>query len=261
MRAFSKEALARRPRATQRSELPVFIACMPRSGSTLVEQVIHAHPRAFGAGESPLLLQAAAEMPALGGAGLPYPLCLDALDAAAVDRLATQHLRALAALAPGAARVTNKHLLNYLNLGLAAMLVPGARVIHVQRDPLDNGLACFMTSLSAGLMPWAGDLRHIGFAWRQYQRLMAHWRETLDIALLELRYEDLVDDSEAQIRRLVGFCGLDWDERCLRYWEAERVVLTPSYDQVRRPIFRSALGRWRRYEAFLGPLQDALAEA
>jgi len=148
--------------------------------------------------------------------------------------------------------------LNYLHLGMIAALFPQARVIHLRRDRIDNGLACFITSLLPALIPWATDLRHIGFVWRQYERLMAHWRATLDLNILELRYEDLVDYSEAQIRRIIGFCGLEWDDRGLRFWEAERVVLTPSYDQVRQPIFRSARGRWRTYEPFLGPLQEAL---
>ena len=259
--AFSAETLARLPHASRRSDLPVFIACMPRSGSTLVEQVIHAHPQAYGGGETTLLHGALARLPGELGSALPFPQCLAGLKQADVDRLASQYLQGLKALAPKAERITNKHLLNYLNLGMVSVLFPGARVIHIRRNRLDNGMACFMASLSPAVMPWATDLRHIGFAWRQYERLMAHWRRTLDLQLLEVQYEDLVNDTEAQIRRIIDFCGLPWDERCLRYWEAERVVLTPSYDQVRRPIFRTALDRWRKYEEFLGPLKEALGDA
>jgi hypothetical protein len=257
--AFSPQALARLPRASPRAETPVFIACMPRSGSTLVEQIIHAHPQAHGGGETPLLHRAIVGLPALLGGGLPYPQCVAALDAGALERVAAQVLSETTALAPDALRVTNKHLLNWLHLGMVSLLFPGARVIHVRRDPLDNGLACFMTSLSPALMPWAGELAHIGFAWRQVERLMTHWRATLDLRWLELNYEDLVDDAEPQVRRIIDFCGLPWDERCLRWWEAERVVLTPSYDQVRQPIFSTAKGRWRKYEEFLAPLKSALA--
>jgi tetratricopeptide (TPR) repeat protein len=259
--AFSPAALARLPRAATGSVLPVFIACMPRSGSTLVEQVLHAHPQAAGAGETPLLHNAAAGLAARLGGGLPYPQCVAALDAATLQQMAGEYLQALAALAPKAERIVNKHLLNYVHLGLVALMFPGARVIHVRREPLDNGLACFMTSLSPALMPWATELPHIGAAWRHYERLMAHWQAHLGLQWLELHYEDLVNEPEVQIRRIVEFCGLPWDERCLRYWEAERVVLTPSYDQVRQPIFRSALGRWKKYEEFLGPLKQALAGA
>lgn len=259
--AFSAEALARLPRASRRSDLPVFIACMPRSGSTLVEQVIHAHPQAHGGGETTLLHAALARLPEELGSDLPFPQCMAGLKQADVDRLASQYLQGLKALAPKAARITNKHLLNYLNLGAVSVLFPGARVIHIRRNRLDNGMACFMASLSPAVMPWASDLRHIGFAWRQYERLMDHWRRTLDLNLLEVQYEDLVNDTEAQIRRIIDFCGLPWDDRCLRYWEAERVVLTPSYDQVRRPIFRTAMDRWKKYEEFLGPLKESLGEA
>jgi tetratricopeptide (TPR) repeat protein len=258
---FSAENLARLPRASQHTELPIFIACMPRSGSTLVEQVIHAHPQAFGGGESTLLHSALTRLPIELGGGRTYPQCVVDLKQADVDSLAGQYLQAIKALAPTAARITNKHLLNYLNLGAVSMLFPGARVIHIRRNRLDNGMACFMASLSPAVMPWATDLSHIGFAWRQYERLMAHWRRTLDLNMLEVQYEDLVNDTEAQVRRIIDFCGLPWDERCLRYWEAERVVLTPSYDQVRRPIFRTAMDRWRKYEEFLGPLKNALGDA
>lgn len=256
--AFSPEALARLPRATTRSETPVFVACMPRSGSTLVEQVIHAHPRAHGAGEHPGLQAVASRLQATLGSRLPYPQCLGEFSQPIVDRLSAQVLRELTELAPRALRITNKHLLNYAHLGLVSLLFPGARVIDLRRDPMDNGLACFMTSLSPEVMPWATDLRHIGVALREHDRLMAHWRRVLDLRWLDVRYEQLVEDGDAQIRRIVDFCGLPWDERCLRFWQAERVVLTPSYDQVRRPIYRSAVGRWRRYEAFLGPLREAL---
>ena len=254
--AFSPEVMAKLPRASQRSEVPVFIACMPRSGSTLVEQIIHAHPKAHGGGETPLLHQLVVGLANEPG-HVPYPQRVATLDAATLDRLAGTYLREVVASAPKALRITNKHLLNYIHLGMVALLFPGARVIHIRRHPLDNALACFMTSLSPQLMPWARDLQHIGFAWQQYERLMAHWRATLGLNLLEVQYEDLVNDTEPQIRRIIDFCGLEWDERCLRFWEADRVVLTPSYDQVRRPIFRSALDRWKRYEEFLGPLKEA----
>lgn len=257
--AYSAAALARLPRAQARSQTPVFVACMPRSGSTLVEQVLHAHPQAHGAGEIAWLHQVAADMPTRLGVNLPYPHCVARLGQADVDGMAADYLRQLQALAPAALRISNKHLLNIRHLGLVELLLPAARVIHIRRDPLDNGLACFMASLPPAAAPWASDLAHIGLALRQSERLMAHWRDTLSLSMLEVQYEDLVKDTEAQLRRIIDFCGLPWDERCLRFWEAERVVLTPSYNQVRQPIFTTALGRWRRYEAHLQPLIEALA--
>lgn len=259
IQTFSADALARLPRARVATQLPVFIACMPRSGSTLVEQVLHAHPLAHGAGEIAWLNQIAADMPARLGVALPYPHALASLCQADADAIAADYTRRLQALAPAAQRVSNKHLLNVLHLGLVELLFPAARVIHIRRHPLDNGLACFMASLPAAVAPWAGQLADIGLAFRQYERLMAHWRRTLSLPMLEVQYEDLVQDTEPQLRRIIDFCGLPWDERCLRFWEADRVVLTPSYDQVRQPIFHTAIDRWRRYERHLQPLIDALA--
>ena len=258
IQSFSAQALARLPRARSSSETPVFVACMPRSGSTLVEQVLHAHPQAHGAGEISLLHQLAVDMPGRLGVNLPYPHCVASLGQADVDAMAADYLRPLQALAPTALRISNKHLLNTLHLGLVALLFPAARVIHVRRDARDNGLACYMAALPPAVAPWAGELAHIGLALRQHERLMAHWRQTLSLPWLEVQYEDIVNDTEAQLRHIVDFCGLPWDERCLRFWEAERVVLTPSYNQVRQPIFNTALGRWRRYEAHLRPLIAAL---
>lgn len=262
--ACSAPALARLPRAQAKArspaqlQTPVFVACMPRSGSTLVEQVLHAHPQAFGAGEIAWLHQLAADLPTRLAVKLPYPHCMAQLGQVDVDAMAASYLQRLQALAPTALRISNKHLLNILHLGLVELLFPAARVIHIRRDPLDNGLACFMASLPPAAAPWADDLAHIGLALRQADRLMAHWRDTLSLSMLEVQYEDLVNDTEAQLRRIIDFCGLPWDERCLRFWEAERVVLTPSYNQVRQPIFSSAVGRWRRYEAQLQPLIEAL---
>jgi tetratricopeptide (TPR) repeat protein len=254
LESYSREALARLPRARCESEVPIFVASMPRAGSTLVEQIIHAHPDAHGAGEIPAIHEQVCTMQAELGARVPYPACIKEVGQERLDRMSAAQLAELVALGGGAARVVNKHLLNDAHLGLIALLFPRARVIHVRRDRRDNGLACFMASLSPAIMPWARDLASIRVAFDQHERLMEHWKAVLPLPILDVRYEDLVQDTEAEIRRIIEFCGLPWDERCLRFWEAPRVVLTPSYDQVRRPIFRSALGRWRRYEAFLGPL-------
>ena len=144
-------------------------------------------------------------------------------------------------------------------LGLTAVLFPKAAVIHCRRDPRDTCVACFMSNILAERYPYVKDLRHLGLAYRQYERLMDHWRRELDLPMLEVTYEALVDDLEAQARRIIEACGLPWDDRCLRFHESGRVVKTLSYDQVRQPIYRSSIGRYRRYERHLGPLLEALA--
>ena len=255
---FSRDNLRRLPRASNTSEIPVFIACMPRSGSTLVEQIIHAHPQAFGAGElnhiSALVTNLAQRIESFQ----PYPSCLADFSKAKLDKEATAYLSVLKRLAPTALRVTNKDVTNYLHLGVIALLFPKARIVHICRDRLDNGFACFMAALSSQMFPWVANLEHIGHAWRQYERLMDHWRTVLDLPILEVSYEDLVDDTEVQIRRIIDFCGLEWNDRCLRYWEVDRNVMTLSYDQVRRPIFKTAVKRYERYKEFLGPLNSSL---
>jgi hypothetical protein len=142
---------------------------------------------------------------------------------------------------------------------MIALLFPHARVIHCQRDPMDNCFSIYMAAMNPEAHPWATDLANLGLAYRQYERLMAHWKQTLDLEILDVQYEKVVTDPDTWIRRIIDFCGLPWDERCLRYYEAGRDVMNLSYDQVRRPIYKSADQRYRKYEAHLGPLEQALA--
>jgi tetratricopeptide (TPR) repeat protein len=256
---FSAENLRRVPRASIKSEVPVFIACMPRSGSTLIEQIIYAHPRAFGVGELDTVNRTILHLQEHIGSFQRYPACIADLTVDHLDRLAGIYLDEVRRISRGAVRVANKHLLNYRHLGMISLLFPAARVIHIRRDTLDNCMGVYMAALSQRQFPWISDLRHMGLAWRQYERLMDHWREVLDLPLLEVSYEALVDDPDAWIRRIIDFCGLPWDDRCLRYWEARRNVLTLSYDQVNKPIFKTAVKRWENYEPFLGPLKEGLA--
>jgi tetratricopeptide (TPR) repeat protein len=239
-------------------DAPVFIACMPRSGSTLAEQVLHAHPAATGTGELPAL-GAAVEALVAARSGAPYPACVRTATPAQFEGAARSVRGMLERAAPGATRIMNKHLQNYLQLGLVAALFPKARVVHIRRERVDNAFACFMASLPPGVAPWSSRFADLAVAWRQYERIMDHWARTLPIPILEVRYEDLVGDTEAQVRRLVDFTGLPWDDRCLRWWECDRVALTPSYDQVRRPIDRGALDRAERYGRLVDPLRVAMA--
>lgn len=256
---FSSENLAKLPRARVRSDLPVFIASMPRSGSTLVEQIIHAHPKAFGAGEINEFQQIIAELPAALMSMQTYPACLGDFKQQHADELGKRYLEELREYDPRAKRITNKHLNNYRMLGMVELLLPGARIVHVKRDPLDNCFSIFMAQISTIAYPWAADLRNVGIAYKQYERIMAHWHDVLKIPILDVQYEDLVEDTETWIRKIIEFCGLPWDDRCLRYWEADRSVMTLSYDQVRKPIYKSAVKRYEKYDAFLGPLREVLA--
>ena len=182
------------------------------------------------------------------------------LDAAAAKTIAEEHLERLASYAKAAARVTDKLPNNFLRLGLIALLFPRAPLIHCVRDPLDTCLSCYFQEFAHG-QPFARDLDHLGRYYRDYQRLMAHWHKVLPSSILDVPYEGLVADQESWSRKLVAFLGLPWDERCLAFYEKERLVRTASFWQVRQPIYASSIGRWRHYAKHLGPLFHALGVA
>ncbi len=244
----------------ERSDLPVFVLGMPRSGTTLVEQILASHSRVFGAGELEDIGRIATRLPATAASNEPYPACAAAIDRKTARRLGRAYLQRLRALAPEAARITDKLPGNFLHLGAIALLLPGARVLHCRRDSLDTCLSCYFQNFHDP-MTYSYDLGDLGHYYRQYERIMAHWHDVLRLPMLEVldvHYEDLVADQEAVSRELVAFCGLGWEEACLKFHETARAVRTASLTQVRQPIYRSSLGRWRNYEAHLGPLRAAL---
>jgi tetratricopeptide (TPR) repeat protein len=236
------------------TELPVFIVGMPRTGSTLVEQILASHPDVFGAGELieiPHLisrLAAEANRELYAAPLLPNPR--------ATQNVAADFLKCIPSIPAGSARVTIKNLDNYLHLGLIATLFPRARVIHCRRDPIDACLACYFQSFHDLIFAWS--LEDIGAYYCAYEKLMAHWSRVLPLACHELCYEELVHDQEGVTRKLLAFCGLDWNERCLRYFNTRRVVRTACSLQVRKPISAHTIGRWKHYRSYLEPLFRAL---
>jgi hypothetical protein len=240
------------------SEVPVFVTGMPRSGTSLVEQILSHHPEAAGLGELRDIPKMVTDLPARLQTAEKYPECLAYLDQAAVQGLGQAYLNRIQQLAGSARRVSDKMLENFLHLGLIATLFPRARIIHCRRDPLDTCVSCYLQFFHGLDFTW--DLADLGSYYRDYQRLMAHWQTVLPMPILDINYEDLVADVEDQSRRLLTFCGLDWNDRCLRFYENPRAVRTVSKLQVRRPIYTSSVGRWRHYAAHLGPLQEALRD-
>ena len=175
-------------------------------------------------------------------------------------RAGAAYLERIRALAPEAARITNKAVGNFRFIGLIHLAQPGARIVHVRRDPVDTCLSCF-TKLFARDHPYSYDLGELGRYYRGYEALMAHCRQVLpEEVMLEVRYEDVVADLEVQARRIVAHCGLGWDPACLDFHKAERQVRTASVTQVRQPLYKTAVGRWKTYEDQLGPLLEALGE-
>lgn len=256
--AFDRGLSDRLAGAGSESDRPVFVFGMPRSGTTLVEQVLASHRQIHGAGELRLAARSFSEIPELLGLTGPAVECARLLEPAAVRRLADRHLDRLAEIAgPRARRVVDKMPDNYLYLGLLAILFPRATFIHCRRDLRDVAVSCWMTDFSN--IRWANDPGHIASRLRQYRRLMDHWRSVLTVPLIEVDYEETVDDLEGVARRLIAACGLEWDPACLEFYRTERPVRTASVTQVRQPIYRRSVARWKHYEPALGELFAELA--
>lgn len=250
--AFDRARLHDGPRAANRDPAPVFIVGMPRSGTTLVEHILAAHPAVHGAGERTALADLYASL--AGSREEPDgPARIAALDAATLDEAAEGYLAGLHALAPGKARIVDKMPANFRYLGLAALLLPGARVIACERDPRDIGLSIFQFRFF-GYHPYAHELGDLGWYIARQRQLMAHWRAVLPIPLLTLPMRDWVDDFDATLRRVLAFLDLPYDAACERFHEQDREILTVSRFQVREPVNDRGLDRWRRCAHRLQPL-------
>ena len=238
---------------------PVFIVGMPRSGTTLVEQILASHPDVHGAGEIHALRNCLREELPPDPGDFALPAGLAGLDKAAFARVAARYSRYLDALAPEAARITNKLPGNMVFVGLMSLLYPQARIIHCSRDAMDTCFSCYSKLFTTG-HPFAYEQGELGRFYKMYAALMQHWQQALPGRMLELRYEDLLGDFEPQVRRLVAHLDLPWDDACLRFHESERAVRTASLAQVRRPIYQDSLQKWKRYEKGLAPLKAALMD-
>ena len=245
--------------ASQSNAPMVFIVGVPRSGTTLVEQILGQHSSVHAVGEHSRLESMAVRLQQ--SAGRPWELALDDCTPDQLEAMADRYLAPLDEIPDSAAVVTDKMPVNFLYLGLAARVFPRAKVIWCRRDPLDVGLSCFMQAFGGRGVEFASDLAHIGRYIRQSDRLMEHWRDVLELPVYELQYEKMVQDPQTSVAQLLEFLGLEWDDQCLRFHESRRFVDSPSYAQVRKPINSKGVGRYRHYEQFLEPLKEALASA
>ena len=257
---FTRDRIGSLPRATHDSRRPVFILGMPRSGTTLVEQILGRHPAVFAGGELQALRLVTRAFAGAAWAEEPYPQCFDDLSVGRANRAASDYLAKLDALDPAAPHVTDKQPLNFLLLDVIELLFPRARVIHCVRGALDTCLSCYMTNFELA-NAYKFDLAHLGSYYRDYLRLMEHWKRVLTVPILDVRYEDVVLDTRGQVRRMLEFLELPWEDACLRYYDGGRPARTASVDQVRRPIYTASIGRWKLYEKQLKPLIAALGGA
>jgi hypothetical protein len=243
------------PTSRSESEIPVFIAGMPRSGTSLLDQIIDAHAEAAGVGEMETILAFARALEDVWDASRPAPDSFGSMRDRAFRNAAQAYLAAVTKEAPRARRIVNKSLGNNRVVGLLARLFPKTRIIHALRDPRDVAVSCFMGGFNNEYYPWTTRLEWIAAAWGESRRLMEHWKRETDLAIVDVRYEEVVTDPSAQLPRLIDFLGLSWDEGCARFHESKRTVRTLSYDQVNRPLYTSSVARWQRYEKFLEQIE------
>lgn len=234
-------------------DLPIFVLGMPRSGTTLAEQILASHPEVHGAGELMEIPQASQRL----AKDSAWPDGIDRLDHSLASTLADDYLTALRKKASSVRHIVDKLPTNFLFIGLIRALMPNATIVHMRRDPLDNCISNYFRNFGEAV-PHNHDLGDLGHYFRQYKQLMGHWDAVFPGAIFHLDYEELVREQEATSRALIARCGLEWDDRCLEFHATDRTVQTASYLQVRRPIYGDSMARWRHYEQHLGPLRSAL---
>ncbi|MDZ4829116.1 MAG: sulfotransferase [Phycisphaerae bacterium] len=265
--AFSAEAVARLARSTVMTRRPVFIAGMPRSGTTLLEKMIAAHPEGAGAGETDALRRQLEPLRRSGDPSASWPAVVTTFDAARLDEFANGYLAATDLYAgAGVERVADKHLLNWINLGMIAITFPHAAIVHIRRDPIDTGLSCF-ERLNPTATPWSSTLQDIGLMLALNERLLAHWHTVFPGRIIDVQYEDLVRDPGGVFPAILAAIGLPWNDACLRHHErprredAQEPPPTLSFDQVRRAVYDTSIGRATKFGSLLDPLREAYAAA
>jgi tetratricopeptide (TPR) repeat protein len=256
--AFSCALLSAIPRHGIDTDRPIFIVGMPRSGTTLLEQILASHPLVAGGGELLTIMRLGSRMHHLGRDCRPYPDGVRDLTASDLARMAREYLEKLDQISSTAARVTDKQPFNFMHLGLVAILFPRATILHCRRDPLDTCLSCYCTSFAEEVQ-FAHDLQTLGRYYLDYQRLMEHWRKVLPLRIVDVQYEELVRNTESVVREVLNQCGLEWEACCLNFHDTRRYVRTPSRWQVRQPIYPQSIGRWKNYERHLQPLKAILS--
>jgi hypothetical protein len=257
MRLFTKEFFAARKEHGVSSDRPVFVVGLPRSGTTLVEQILASHPDVVGLGEIGYI-----ERGLLSAIGKPFGsaaffTALSTVRKSVTREAANAYLDRVSRRAGNARHMIDKMPHNFLVLGWIALLFPNTAVIHCVRDALDVCTSCYTHTFSEA-HAYSNDLRVLGEYYRSYERLMQHWAKVLPVRILEARYENIIANQETASRSLIAELGLHWSDACLSFHRSERIVQTPSHWQVHQPIYGTSVGRWRRFEKHLGQLIDSL---
>jgi len=255
---FSLEFFKVRQSFGDQNTTPIFIVGMPRSGTTLTEQILATHPQVFGAGELEILPNLVDRVCAERSAAWPQE-CVPKLDQNTLTQMGTEYLETLRKFSSDACYITDKLPYNFLHVGLIKIILPRAKVIHCQRNPMDTCFSIFKTEF-AGLHEYAYDMAELGRYYKLYLDLMSHWEKVLPGFMYTLQYEEIVSDQKSQTKKLLDFCALPWDDACLNFHKTARRVTTASLSQVRQPLYQNSVGRWKCYERQLEPLRKAIYE-
>ena len=255
---FFASRLEQRP-APSKTKTPIFIVGMPRSGTTLLEQILSTHPSVFGAGELTTLNEVISEITKASSEKL-FTENLSNLSKTNLQKIGKDYLRKVWTLSPKSAYITDKMPANYFYLGLIYLALPNAKIIHAMRDPMDSCFSCF-SRLFNDTMEFAYDQETLGRYYQRYMRLMKHWHEVLPKGtILDLPYEDMIADTENQSKRVLEFVNLPWDSDCLEFYKNDRLVKTASVAQVRKPIYKTSVARWKHFARHLKPLYELVKE-
>ncbi|MBB5359398.1 tetratricopeptide (TPR) repeat protein [Rhodanobacter sp. ANJX3] len=259
---FSEAFFANRAKPTHADKAPIFIVGMPRSGTSLIEQILSTYPGVYGAGELTDLDNVVHLVEkSLGERKASYPDIIVNLSADELRRLGEIYIDRVWRHTPQAERITDKMPANFLHIGMIHLMLPQARIIHAMRDPMDSCFSCYSRLFAGNNLDFAYRLETVGRYYVRYIQMMRHWQRVLPLGtVLDVRYEDMVTDTEGQARRLLAYLGLPWDERCLAFHQNQRVVRTASVAQVRKPIYRSSVARWKHFEAHLAPLLEIVKD-
>ncbi|MGH8168093.1 MAG: sulfotransferase family protein, partial [Woeseiaceae bacterium] len=240
---------------------PIFIVGLPRAGSTLLEQILASHSQVEGTAELPDIIAISRRLgqKSRKNPASYYPECLAELSAERVRELGESSLSTTEVQRRGKPFFIDKMPNNFQHIGLIHLILPNAKIIDARRHPMAGCFSCFKQLFARG-QTFTYDLTDLGRYYRDYVRLMDHWDEVLPGRVHRVQYEDMVGDTETRIRAVLAYCGLEFEEQCLRFYETDRAIRTPSAEQVRKPVYKEGLEHWRNYEAHLGPLRKALGQ-
>lgn len=258
---FNAEFLQHIPQATVKTERPIFIIGMPRSGTSLTEKILASHSQVFGANELTEIRDICRDLPGIIGTQTEFPSCARELTEQSINQAAQRYLDFIDTLDEEKhARITDKMPQNFAYLGLIATMFPDAPIIHCNRNPMDTGLSCYFQNFANATsgMAFTYDLTSLGNYYRLYLDMMQHWNQVLPGRIYDIHYESLVSNPRTEIEKLLEHCGLDWEEACMEHNKSSHMTTTASYDQVRQPINTRSVERWRHYRKQLAPLKKAL---